>query len=162
MRIQDYIASLTAIRDAVDDQIKAKKAELLGFYAENGLKGGAHTPWGDVSVVEKKPSIGFEPEFESWVAENYPDEVETVKRIRPAFERAMRARFAIVAGKAVDTDTGEMPSWAVVVPPSDPHVSYPASDAQRAAKRLARQVVSAGMEGLVSGLAELTERESSE
>lgn len=160
MKAQDKVAALTAIRDALDGQIKDAKQELLNFHQEHGLKGGAHTPWGDVMVVEKGKTISLEPEYDAWVEDNYPDEIETVKRVRSSFTKAILARLVIVKDKAIDSETGEVMPWAVVLPPADPHVSYPSSSAQREAKALARQVVSAGVDGLMGSLRELTEAES--
>lgn len=157
MKAQDRVAALTAIRDAIDHEIKQAKNEMLDFHSQHGLKGGAHTPWGDVMVVEKSRSIGLEPEFDAWVEENYPDEIETVKRVRASFTKAMLQRLVIVKDSVIDSETGEVVPWAIVLPPPDPHVSYPASSAQREAKALAREVVSAGVDNLMGSLLELTE-----
>jgi len=135
------VAALTALRDAIDAEIKADKLEAIAFAGEFGVKSFA-TPLGAVNVVVKDPAIGWETDgLLAWVEEHYPSEVEMTRRVRPAFQAALTARFVIVAGDVIDTETGETIDFAYATSASEPYVSWPSSAKQKDAKATARLVV---------------------
>jgi len=135
------VAALTALRDAIDAEIKADKLEAIAFAGEFGVKSFA-TPLGAVNVVVKDPAIGWETDgLLAWVEEHYPSEVEMTRRVRPAFQSVLTARFVIVAGDVIDTETGETIDFAYATSAGEPYVSWPSSAKQKDAKATARLVV---------------------
>lgn len=135
------LAALIAIRDAIDKEITADKLEAVAFAGEFGIKS-FDTPLGGVNVVRKDPAVGWDAAaLLAWVEQHHPTEVETIKRVRPAFQSTLAARFVIVAGDVVDNLTGETIDFAYVTAPGEPYVSWPASVKQKAAKDTARRVV---------------------
>jgi hypothetical protein len=136
------VAALIALRDAIDLEIKADKLEAIAFAVEFGIRGGWSTPLGPVNVVTKDAAIGLDSaKLLTWVTKHHPDEVETIRRVRPAFQSVLAARCVIVQGDIVDTETGETIDFAYVTPAGEPYVSWPSSAKQRDAKATARRVV---------------------
>lgn len=150
-------AALSALKAGIDAAIKEAGADALTFGNENGVKSFL-TPFGAVTIVPKDPTIAFdEAALLAWVEANHPTEVETVKQVRPSFEKVLRDRFVIVKGETVlDPVTGEVVEFATVVAPGDPHISFPASKEQRAAKAEAVAWVKGRTDELSGAMRELT------
>lgn len=114
------VALLTALRDAVDTELEIARADmkhaLLAAHEQFGVKSvDVDLPNGEVvasvSVVPDKGVVAVSAvdEFTAWVGYAYPDEVETVIRVRPAFEKALLSRVDVTAaGVAVDSGSGEV------------------------------------------------------
>jgi hypothetical protein len=135
------VAALIALRDAIEAEIKADKLEAIAFAGEYGIKSYA-TPFGPVNVVTKDAAIGWDADaLLTWVAEHYPSEVETIRRVRPAFQPVLATWLVVAGGDVVNTVTGETIDFAYVIPAGEPYVSWPSSAKQRDAKATARRVV---------------------
>jgi hypothetical protein len=114
------VALLTALKDAVEEELEQARAEMKGELLEAHEKFGVKSvevdlPSGEVvasvSVVpEKETTAVLSPqEFTSWVAVNYPDQLDTSPRVHPAFEKALLGRVRFTdSGVAVDEESGEV------------------------------------------------------
>jgi hypothetical protein len=111
------VALLTALKDAVEAELDAARAEtretLIKARDEMGLKSVEVTlPEGDVVATVTVAGGGQsavvyrENEFLSWVKDNYPSEV--VETVRPAFQKSLLSKVDEVDGRFVFTDTGEV------------------------------------------------------
>jgi len=114
------VALLTALRDAVDGELEQARADMKGELLDAHEKFGVKSvevdlPSGDVvaqvSIVPEKesPAVLSADAFASWVAFNYPEQIDTSPRVRPAFEKALLARVQFTdSGSAVDVESGEV------------------------------------------------------
>jgi hypothetical protein len=149
------VAALTAIRDAIDLEIKADKLEAVTFAQEFRIKS-FDTQLGAVNVVRKDPAVGWDDTgLLAWVEANHPGEVEQTRRVRPAFQAVLAKRFVIVAGDVVDSATGQVLDFAYVTEAGEPYASWPASVKQKEAKETARRVVTARALGWAKAVLEI-------
>lgn len=157
-------AGLAAIETGVTAAKRQAAEELRAIAELAGLtKGEITTPFGPVTLAENKAhttvTVTDESEFVAWVAEQSPDSVETVRRVRQGDREAILARFVAVAGQVVDSATGETVEFARVdkTDAAPPTPSYRASELQRDAKRAAIAWATERAGTLVDGIrAELT------
>lgn len=61
-----------------------------------------------LGVSHETPYVTNEVALLEWVADRYPDQVETVEQIRPAFRTRLLDEAVIDDGDAVDAETGEV------------------------------------------------------
>lgn len=150
------IAALTAIKAGIDDQIKKAKVEALDTAEQIGVKS-FDTGIGGVTVVKGKESVVIDdvallPELK----EQFPEQVETIERVRPAYLRyLLDEQLVIVAGEVVDKTTGEAVEWASVKPAGDDYITYPASKEATAAKKYARAWAAGEMDAISARFLEL-------
>lgn len=114
------VATLTALRDAIADELTAAKDELstgLGsLHQEYGTDRVAATlPGGDrVGTVSWVPSsvrfrVADEAVFAEWVLANHPSEVRTILQVRPVWQTLyLKEGLRAVGKQAVDRFTGEL------------------------------------------------------
>jgi len=114
------VALLTALKDAVEAELEQARAEMKGVLLEAHEQFGVKSvevdlPSGDVvasvSVVPEKEvaAVLSPPEFVSWVAYHYPDQIDTAPRVHAAFEKALLGRVVFTdSGSAVDSESGEV------------------------------------------------------
>lgn len=124
-------AVLKVIGEAVAAAERGQRAQTLALlksaHAALGLKSVEvnlpdGTPVGTVALTngDAKPTIDVdEAGLMAFVEQTAPGEI--MRTINPAFEKAVRRRLTIHDGKVVDRATGEVVSWATVVP-ANPHV----------------------------------------
>lgn len=157
MSAAETYAALAAIKAGIEAAMKEAGNDALSFGTQNGVKS-FMTPFGAVTLVTKDPAIAFDDAaLLAWVQENHPTEVETITRVRPSFEKVLRDRLVIVKGEDVlDPATGELLEFATVVQPGDPHISFPSSKEQKAAKAEAVEWVRGRTDELTGALKELT------
>ncbi|KRC61582.1 hypothetical protein ASE14_12120 [Agromyces sp. Root81] len=81
LRPAQRLAALSALKSALDEQIKVEKDRSLEVAAEVGVKSFS-TEFGGVTVVEKDAPIAFN-EFElfDFVKETAPEVIETVEQV---------------------------------------------------------------------------------
>lgn len=157
-------AGLVAIETGVSAAKRQAAEELRAIAELAGLtKGEITTPFGPVTLAENKASMTVtvtdEPEFVAWVAEQSPDSVETVRRVRAGDREAILGRLVAVGGQVVDSATGETVEFATVkhTDAAPPSPSYRASELQREAKRAAVAWATERAGSLVDGIrAEIT------
>lgn len=153
-------AALAALTDAVSGEKNKASAELRVALGEVGLmKGTIDTPFGALTLRENKGgtsvTVDDEDALVGWAETNHPDALEHITRLRAADrEQILTTRFAAVAGKVVDTLTGEVVPFAHVEEreASPPTPSYGASERQREVKRIAAVVAADRAAGLVDSL----------
>lgn len=115
MSLQDQartVAALKVIGEILQGQQAQEKAELIAALQELGVKqlevqlGDA--PLASVSVAKgrKTARVANPAEFLQWVVDNHPSEIETVTRVRHAYERAV-LDTAKREGVAIDSATAE-------------------------------------------------------
>jgi hypothetical protein len=125
------VAVLKALRDTVDAEYEAARLRLLdglrASRAEVGLKSVRvtlpdDTPVATVTVVDPRPSVVVvdEATFTTWVAENYPTEVETRTKVRPSWQRHFVATLDASPGPVADPRTGEVVPGLAARPASEP------------------------------------------
>jgi hypothetical protein len=113
------VAVLKALRDTVDAEYEAARLRVLdglrAARAELGLKSMRvtlpdDTPVATVTLVDPRPAVvvANEGAFTTWVAENYPTEVETRVQVRPGWQRQFVARLDASPGPVADPRTGEI------------------------------------------------------
>lgn len=111
------VALLTALKDAVETELEAARAEareaIVKAREELGVKSvEVTTPAGDsVATVTVAgggiaAAVGYDDLFLSWVKENHPTEV--VESVRPAFAKSLLGRLEKVGDRWVDPNTGEV------------------------------------------------------
>jgi hypothetical protein len=126
------VAALKTLRDAVDAEYEATRRRVLdGLRAarkEFNLKSVRVTlpddiPIATITLTDPKPAIVIADEgaFTTWVAENYPAEVETITRVRSAWQRAFVTRLEASLDSVADSHTGEVIPGLAVAPASEPH-----------------------------------------
>lgn len=137
MKPQERVAVLSAIKSAVGEQVDIAKADTMALAKEVGVKTFT-TPFGQVTISSPSAGMVFEPKaFMAWVKKNHPTEIETIKRVRPAFESAMRERVEVQGSDFIDKKTGEVLGFITGTPPGNPSVLWPSTTEQKAAKELA-------------------------
>jgi hypothetical protein len=126
------VVALKTLRDAVDVEYEATRRRVLdGLRAarkEFNLKSVRvtlpdDTPIATITLTDPKPAIVIADEgaFTAWVAENYPAEVETITRVRSAWQRAFVTRLEASFDPVADPRTGEVIPGLAVAPASEPH-----------------------------------------
>jgi hypothetical protein len=111
------VAVLKAMRDTVNAEYEAARLRVLdglrAARAELGLKSVRvtlpdDTPVATVTLVDPRPAVVVvdEDTFTTWVAENYPTEVETRVRVRPSWQKQFISGLDASAGPVVDPRTG--------------------------------------------------------
>jgi hypothetical protein len=111
------VALLTALKDAVEVELDAARAEardvIIKAREELGVKSVEVTvPSGEVVATVtvagggSTPAVHYEDMFLTWVKENHPDEV--VESVRPTFSKALFGRLEQAGDKWVDSATGEV------------------------------------------------------
>lgn len=135
------LAVLTALRDAIDEEVTALRRDVtdrmmdaresLGVKAvQVDLPDG--TPIASVTLTDGAPKAAVidELEFIRWVKANAPDEI--VDSVRSSYQRALLGRVVMREGVAVDTVTGEIVSGVGVVSKA-PYISMRYKSEGRAA-----------------------------
>lgn len=80
-------AVLKILSDRVNQAFRDAKDEVAAVLGVEGRKNAVleDNKIASVSVAKGRTSVSSEALLTRWVAENYPTEVETVERVRPAF-----------------------------------------------------------------------------
>lgn len=145
-------AYLSVIKSGIEWAIKGAKERTAAVAGEVGVKTFT-TPVGQVTITDPQPSVLID-EAELLKA-CPPSEVETVKRVRPAYLSALYqpGRLVIVAGEVVDSQTGEAVGWAQAVPAAEGVVTFPHTKPSAKAKAEAKQWVQDRTGELTSGIA---------
>jgi len=111
------VALLTALKDAVESELDAARAEaretIIKAREELGVKSVEVTvPDGEVVATVTvagggtSPAVHYEDLYVGWVKENHPTEV--VESVRPAFTKSLLGRLEASGDKWVDPNTGEV------------------------------------------------------
>lgn len=111
------VALLTALKDAVEAELDAARAEaravIIKAREELGVKSvEVTTPDGEIVATVTvagggiAPAVHYDETFLAWVKENHPTEV--VEAVRPAFSKALLGRLEQAGDKFVDPNTGEV------------------------------------------------------
>ena len=124
-------AALKAIRDLVDGQDKALRADATAAYIEayttDGIKSldvrweGEKVATATLSIPKPVPaSVGDRAAFTRWVKANHPEAVEEVVTLEvdPRFEAALLDTVQFREGQTFDCETGELVSG--IRPPHTP------------------------------------------
>lgn len=111
MRRPHRLAALRALKYAIGQVEAAESAAVL---AEADATGADRwkTPFGTVNVVRRSGWRIDDDAFLTWVQDNHPDEVETVVKVRRAFETHIGRLLTVVDGVVIRKDTGEVVPWA--------------------------------------------------
>ncbi|MER5221863.1 hypothetical protein [Streptomyces flaveus] len=133
MSLRDHatrVAVLRVLRDVVEAEYRATRREVLdglrAARAELGLKSiratlPDGTPIATITLIDPQPTVVIADEhaFLAWVAENHPDEVETLTQVRPHWQREFFARLAGLDA-VTDPHTGEVIPGLATLPASEP------------------------------------------
>jgi hypothetical protein len=125
------VAVLKALRDMVDAEYEAARlrvfAGLREARADMGLKSMRvtlpdGTPVATVTLVDPRPAVGVvdEDTFTAWVAENYPDEVETRVRVRPSWQKQFISGLDTSSDQVTHVRTGKVITGLAVLPAPEP------------------------------------------
>lgn len=114
------VAVLSALRDAIADELTGAKEELstalAALHRDHGTdRTAAVLPGGEkVATISWVPSavrfrVSDEAAFSEWVLANHPTEVRTVLMVRPVWQTVYLKNGLKASGSsAVDVDTGEI------------------------------------------------------
>jgi hypothetical protein len=156
MRPADKVALLTALVDGAKAELDRAKAEALAVADSVGVKSFA-TPFGSVTVAQRAaaPFVSEPDMLLEWVRDAFPTEVVTVPAVRPAFVTALlsRVEWDPDLGEFIDPNTGEAVPGLDWSAPGEPYVTWPAGDAQKAAKSMAREWFALRSDEVLSALA---------
>jgi hypothetical protein len=125
------VAVLKALRDPMDAEYEAARRRVLDGLrvarAELGLKSMRVTlpddmPVATVTIVDPQPAVVVvnESTFTTWVAENYPTEVETRVRVRSSWQRQFVSRLDAASGTVADPRTGAIGPGLAALPAPEP------------------------------------------
>jgi len=135
--------------------VKATEAEYAEKVYAAAAETGAdrwRTPFGLVTVARRKPTIGVTDEqaLTAWVAENHPSEIVTTVTVRDSFRRSVLERLGDGHdGTVIDTETGEVITWATVIEGS-PYLSVRGAEKDAAVQGW-RDMLVAGMPDVALG-----------
>lgn len=135
MNPHDKAAFTGALRSALQMLDDETRAEFVRWALDIGAQTMKPALGGTLSVSTPKPKIGLDgANFDQWVREHHPDEIETrtVEQVRPAFETAVRSKLAVVDDVVVWKDTGEVCDFAVATPPGRPYAAWKGGDEAKA------------------------------
>lgn len=125
-------AVLTALRDAIDEEVRRLRSDtltgLLDAREALGVKSLDVTlPDGTkvaaVTLTEPSTRMAVESEaaFTAFVTQHYPDEIQTVTRVRDGFRKAFLDRLVDAGDNdAADPDTGQVVPGITCYPPGKP------------------------------------------
>ena len=141
-------AALVALNEAIaGEKTKASTELRAALWAQGLTKGAVTTPLGPLTLRENKATttvgVADEDALIGWCEANHPDALEHITRVRAADrEHILGGRFVVVAGRVVDSLSGEVVEFAHVVTreAAAPTPSYGASERQRDVKRVAADV----------------------
>lgn len=138
MNPHDRAAFTGALRSALQDLDSEARAQFVEWAQSIGIKTAEPKLGGTLSVAKPKPRIGLKAdEFEAWMREHQPQNIETVEKVRPAAETALRTSLQIIDGevwRVVDRETGEMEPFpaAHVIPAGEPYAAWKGGDEAKA------------------------------
>lgn len=158
LRPADRVTALSALKDAIDAEIKRQKAIALSLAEQVGVKSFT-TAFGALNVVQKDaPILINEFKLLDWVKEKHPENIEKVEQVMPWYVRQLSdpAQYAIIDGVVFDAK-GNQVEYAEVGETPGAYISWPASKEQKAGKALAADFVSGHMSVLAGGALGLTE-----
>ena len=140
MSVQDAaarVAVLTALRDAIADELTGAKDELSATLGSLNKEHGTDRVAATLPGGEKVGSVAWVPAsvrfrvcdvdaFAEWVLENHPTEVKTVLQVRPVFQTVyLKDGLKAVGSAAIDRDTGEIVPGVVAFNSSEyPRLSF--------------------------------------
>jgi|SRR5262245_20602348 len=108
------VAVLATLKDKVGAALAAARREQVDAMEDVGAAGvkvelGDGTKIATISLASGRVTmrVADRDEFQAWVAEHYPDEIETVTRVKPAFEDRLLTQAA-GADMPVDIQTGAL------------------------------------------------------
>ncbi|WP_042176316.1 hypothetical protein [Streptomyces sp. NBRC 110035] len=133
MNLRDHatrVVVLRVLRDAVEAEYRAERCAVLdglrAARAELALKSMRvtmpdDTPIATLTLIDPQPTVvvADEDAFTAWTAANHPGEVETLVRVRSAWQREFFARLAC-SGPVADPRTGEVVPGLTVAPAPEP------------------------------------------
>lgn len=114
------VAVLTALRDAIADELTGAKDELSATLGALNKQHGTDRVTATLPGGEKVGSIAWVPAstrfrvcdaeaFAEWALENHPSEVRTVLMVRPVWQTVyLKDGLKAVGSSAVDRETGEI------------------------------------------------------
>lgn len=141
MRLHDKVAIAGALAHALKELDAEIRAEYVEWADENGIKSTEPSIGGTLTVARRKGKIvPLADEFEDWVREHQPHNIETIERVRPAATeailRTLRVRDGVVVREIVDDSTGEVTTepfpYAVDTPDGNPYASWRGGDEPKA------------------------------
>ncbi|MFE9926670.1 hypothetical protein ACFYQA_35510 [Streptomyces sp. NPDC005774] len=150
MNLRDHatrVVVLRVLRDAVEAEYRAERRAVLdglrAARAELALKSMRvtmpdDTPIATLTLIDPQSAVvvADEDAFTAWAAVNHPGEVETLLRVRPAWQRDLFARLAC-SGPVADPHTGEVIPGLTVAPAPEPR-SFSLRPVPGGAERVAR------------------------
>jgi hypothetical protein len=136
-------AFLKALAAAFAVMARDAEADVRDVIAATSAKS-FETRFGSVTVAKTGWAVKV-ADPEALAATLPPDQVMAVPK--PWAEKQALARIVVVAGQAVDRDTGELAGWAAAEPTGG-HLLWPASDVQREAKAAALAAAASGLAAL--------------
>lgn len=137
MKPAEKVALLKALIAAAEAELTRTETDTLLLADAVGVKTFT-TPFGQVTIGQKdaKPMVTDPTAFMAWVRDTYPTEVETIVRVRPAFQTA------VLGSIEWDKDLNEFvhPATGTFVPgirwseAGQPYVTWPSSTEQKRTK----------------------------
>lgn len=133
MKMQDRVAIAGAIAHAAKKLDENERAAYVKWATENGIKTSEPSIGGTLTVAKRdpKPTL-LADDFEQWMAEHQPHNVDTVIKVKPAAERAILAQLVVDGDVVVWKETGEVCSFAVPSPGGQPYASWRGGDEPKA------------------------------
>lgn len=142
LRPAQRVAALSALKDALEQQIKLEKAKVLDVAREVGVKS-FNTEFGGITVVDaRQPIIIDEVKLLDYVRESAPELIETVETIPDWYHAQLTGtkNLQIIDGEVYDLKGTHLP-YASLGEAGDPYVTWPSSPAQKAGKAQAAEFV---------------------
>lgn len=158
MKPAEKVALLTALIEGATAELAFAKAEALAVAEAVGVKSFA-TPFGSVTVAARdaKPMVTDDAAVLAYVAEAFPTEVETIRRVRPSFLTALLGRLEWDAdhGQFIDTKSGEGVPGVEWGEPGQPYITWPSGDLQKLTKTEAAEWFHGRTEELLGAMAQI-------
>lgn len=112
-------AVLRVLNDRIGDELKSVKDEIQEILGPEGRKNPSWDGLKLASIFVSKSgrfSVSNEKLFTGWVKKNYPDEVEQVWRVRPAFLKMIKEASEIAGEPMMPDGTMDVPGVSLGEP----------------------------------------------
>lgn len=147
MSAAERVAVLTAVKDAIEDQLKREKSGLIENFTGATKSHSLPTALGDLTFKPETPKIVIDGEkLLDYVAEHHPEYLTTrtieVREIPDEIRAQLTAVVDVGDGMFASPVDGTAVDYASYGTPTAASIAYPASRQQKVTKALARRGLS--------------------
>lgn len=153
LRPAQRMAALSALKAAIDVQLKVEKEAVIALASDVGVKSFT-TELGAITIVEKDAGVNIDPiKALDWAKENQPEIVQTIEVVPDWFLAELARREYVVTddGDVYNPDGTEAP-FAVPGAKPEPYATWPASKEQKRGKEMAAEFIQVNLVALSQSL----------